>query len=163
MLGFLRIVRYRPQRPPTSTILVVTEPHRRYGAGRHMMDCAACASSASRPRASSWTCLINADLVAISHVAARCYFDRVMHEVVTSTAVGRASRHVHFALQWCGGCRKVCVVRLESVRSIAPTALVSRTTRVKPSPGPGGGPKSNPSQQVTQPCTGLEGSKGLKA
>ena len=96
--------------------------------------------------------MINTDLVAISYVDASCYLDRVMHEVVTSTAVGRASRHVHFALQWCGVRRKVCVVRLGSVRSIAPTALVSRTTRVKPSPGPGGGPKSNTPQQVALPC-----------
>ena len=99
------------------------------------------------------TCVINADLVAISYVDASCYLDRVMHEVVTSTAVGRASRHVHFALQWCGVRRKVCVVRLGSVRSIAPTALVSRTTRVKPSPGPGGGPKSNTPQHLPRPCT----------
>ena len=56
------------------------------------------------------TCVINADLVAISYVDASCYLDRVMHEVVTSTAVGRASRHVHFALQWCRACVEKCVL-----------------------------------------------------
>ena len=49
-----------------------------------MIDCAACASSASRPQPScvKLTCVINTDHVGISHVTGSSYFVRALHEVV---------------------------------------------------------------------------------
>ena len=98
-------------------------------------------------------CVINTDHVGISHVTGSSYFVRALHEVLNHHGAGRASRDVRCALHLCGVRRKACVVRLGSIRSIYCAALVSSTTRAKPSAGPGGAPKSNPSQQVARPFT----------